>query len=156
MTDPAIERKTPMMNNTPLPPTNTDPSFALVAALLTTLNDPAATQERLNAIMSATDAHNAALAEVRNAQAKFEKDTAATREAIAAERQAAEEEIERRRTLLGVDAAAVRERATVNEARAAELEQQAAALANREAEITRRENAFSAAAENIRRVGAGQ
>lgn len=121
--------------------------FVPVAALLTILADPEAHRRRFEEIVAATDKHNGVLNDARAAQVKLEADTAASLDAIEVARKAAEANVDRQRTQIVVDAAATRQRAKDNDARAAELKTYAAALDEREADITRRETAFRTAAQ---------
>ena len=143
-----------MMNSMQIPTPATNAEFGTVATLLALLADPAARKARLDELVAATDKYNAVLTDARAALVQLETDTAAASEAIQAERQAAAADIDQRRTQMGVDAAAIRERSKDNDRRAGELDRVQAALNAREVEITRREAAFRDAAEAVARVRA--
>src|ERR1035437_6314850 len=76
-------------------------------------------------------------------------ETEAASKKIEDDRAAADAEIQRKRTQLDVDAAAVKQRADATDARSAELDKLAQTLAAREAELIRRQSAFREHADAI-------
>jgi chromosome segregation ATPase len=140
-----------MMNNLSIPPSvlASNPELGVIAALLTALNDPEATKARLAEIGTKIDEHNTALASFKAAIETLRTDTEVASKKIEDDRAAADAEIQRKRTQLDIDAAAVKQRADATDRRSDELDKLAQTLAVREAELNRRQSAFREHADAI-------
>ena len=144
-----------MMNEFGLIPPSvlvSNPELGVIASLLTALADPAAAAARLAELAAEIDKHNAVVADFKSSIEKLRTDTEAAREQISNDRAEADAEIQRARTKLDIDAAAVKQRADATDARSAELDKLAQTLAAREAELNRRQSAFREHADAIDRL----
>jgi chromosome segregation ATPase len=142
-----------MMNGLGLIPQSalvSNPELGVIAALLTALTDPAATKNRLAAIAAKIAEHNTLRDDAKTALEKLQTETVAAGKKIEDDRAAAGAEIQRKRTQLDIDAAAVKKRADATDIRSAELDKLAQTLAAREAEINRRQSAFADAISNLK------
>jgi chromosome segregation ATPase len=141
-----------MMNEFGLIPPSvlvSNPELGVIASLLTALADPAAAAARLAELAAEIDKHNAVVADFKSSIEKLRTDTEAAREQISNDRAEADAEIQRKRTQLDIDAAAVKQRADATDTRSDELDKLAQTLAAREAELNRRQSAFREHADAI-------
>jgi chromosome segregation ATPase len=134
-----------------LPPSlvSTNPEFSAVAALLAAIANPDLAKARLAEIGAKIDEQNSTLSSFKSAIETLRMETEAASQKIKDDRAAADAEIQRERTKLDVDAAAVQQRSTATDARSVELDKLAQTLAAREAELSRRQSAFREHADAI-------
>jgi len=138
-----------MITNSPLPATLTNPELGLVSALLTVLLDPKAYKAKFDDLIATTDKLNVAKAAAQTERANLEAETKATTGKIETVRKAAEDDVQRRRTQLDIDAAAIKQRADAVEEKTKPLDLREQAIAKREAEVSAREAAFKQHAQAV-------